>query len=332
MQVARLLDLGSSNQLPEQFLQLADIPDEMNQELHKSSDGFTFFDSMTNDTKKRVLDRPHDRSSLRFSRDATHIIAELVVAHDQVLSALISQSAQLGADAWVDHEASWAETENINCQISRAIMHYEKSLNAAYRRAQNVQTHHSAQGRISKQRSDAENQSLAVHTECLVAHELMNRGRAIEAWQHAKLEANAERERGDWLSEGAQHAVSVRAAQVIERARQARILVRLQHSLRIVCAEHCHAALAYKVHKSSCSADALVVSQLQILRVREQLRNEGHKRRSLHELEINYFRVEIRRLLADRESKIERNYLLLAVASARLECDYVPGCVPNHLK
>ena len=283
---------------------------------------------MTAEVNTTASQPSRDASSPNLSRGATYIIAGIVVAHDEALGALISQSAKLGADAWVDHEANLAKIENINCQISRTIAQRENTLNTANRRTQNTQTQHNVHMRISKQQNN-ENQALTVHTECLVdaTHELTNRSRAIEAWQHAKLEANAEHERGDWLAEGSQHAVSMRATQIIERARQARVLVKLQHSLRVVCGEHCHALLAFKVHKSASTANAVVVTQLKIVRVREQLRDEGHKRRLLHKLELDSFRAETRRLLGDRESKIERSYLLLAVASVRLECDYVPSCV-----
>lgn len=266
--------------------------------------------------------------SLKHSRDATDIIAESILAHNQVLSALLAQSARLGADAWVDHETQRAETESGHATLSQAVIQRDNALEGANRRAQNALTRQTST-RLSKQRIDEESQVPNSYKKYLadIASELIQRDRAVEAWQNAKLEANAERERGIWLSKGAHYAVSVRAAQVVERARQARALVRLQHSLHIACAEHRRAAMTYGAYKSTRAADAMLLSQLAVVRLREQLREEGRQRRLLHEEELSSFRAEVRRLLGDQEAKLERALLLSAVKSARVECDNAPGCV-----
>jgi hypothetical protein len=91
--------------------------------------------------------------------------------------------------------------------------------------------------------------------------------------------------------------------------------------------EHCRATVAYELLREKSMADAMTVSQLKIVALREELCQEGRRRRFLHETELRFFRADVRRLLRDQEAKDERSALLTAVANARLECDNVPACV-----
>lgn len=320
-----MLDFGSNNQLAEQFSQQLDIPDDAQDQ--PPNDGFTFFDSMSACTA--VIDtRRETNLSFKCAQNASDIIKELMLTHNQVLSALLTQSAQLGADAWVDHETQRAKIEESIVKLSQTVLQRDNALEGAQRRAQNASTRHKS-ARVSKQRVDAEIQVPNSHKKYLadIGSEMIQRDRAVEAWQNAKVEANAERERGIWLSKGAQYAVSVRAAHIVERARQARTLVRLQHSLQIASVEHRRAILTYGANQSTPAADTMLVSQLAVVRLREQLREEGRQRRLLHEGELCSFRAEIRRLLEDQEAKLERTVLLFAARIARVECDNVLNCV-----
>ena len=324
IQIARLLDLGIMNHLPEQILQLSDIPREVNRDQLMSNGGFTFFDDVSNKKISKIVSAGF-RGRNTYLRNAAEIIAEDTVAHDKILGAMIAQSAQRGADAWINHETHQAEIGLCTAELGERLTRCDRALEDAMRQTQNALNQHNQSLRVSKQRNGAEGSLLLLYRQCLAhsSHMVIKRGRALEALQCSNLEAEAERERGAWLSMGAQHAVSMRAAQVIERARQARALVRLQDSLHAACAEHRQAALVHSVHKTVSSVNLVRITELGIVRVREQLREEGRQRKFLHEKELSFFQMETRRLRGDEEARLERDALLFAVADARCECDHV---------
>ena len=308
--------------MPEQFAALVDIPEKTSR-ADAPNDAFTFFDFMSS--------IPQDSTPLQHKSascptwDAAQVIKETVSAHDQILNALISRSAQLSAELWVEHGALTAKMGRTETELNQAYLRQEGVLDAANRQAQIAQTRLDALLRGSKQRDDAEkNASLTLEGYLAdVARESTIRNRAIEAWQQVNVEITAECKRGHWLATCAQVAVSIRAAHIVERARQARVLVKLQTCLHIACEEHRRAILAHEISQDASVSDSLAAAQLKLVSLREQLCKEGYRRRLLQERELEFFRLEMRRLSWDLEAKLERSALLSAVATARLECDNV---------
>ena len=330
-QIARILDLGSKNHLPQQLVYLADIPGETTNRS-TLNDGFSFFEAMSTRPKMKVTQIKPD-FQVQDRCNAVEVITEVVLAHNEVLSALLTQSAQLGAEAWTHHETRQIETELNAARLHKMKTQHDHALEDAVRRTQSALNRYNQSLRIS--RNEGENQALKIYEKCLAdgAREMTRRDCTVEAWQHEKLEADAERERGCWLSLGAQHAVSMRAMQVVERARQARELVRLQHALRKAFAEHRQADLNCQAHESISLTNMMHMAELSIVRLREQFREIGRQRKLLHAEELLCFQIEIRRLLSDKENSLERRALLIAIANARAECDHATRlCLTKDLR
>jgi hypothetical protein len=266
--------------------------------------------------RKANEQKPLDFKLSSHGLEAHIILRESIAAHECVINALIADSADLSASAWVDHKASWTEISLETKRLGDVAAHHESVLNIAIRREQQATALESDSNLQDRTATQAAN--LQSPTRQVVHHR-----RAVEALEQARLEIKAEHERGAWLLKRARHTLVVRAAKIVERARQARTLNWLQHCLKITCIEYKHACVAYNTHKNAFTSQRVMSSKLRALNVRSELQQQGQNRRSTEEMGLSFFRSEVRRLLADRESKIERIALLNSVAHARQECDDV---------
>mmetsp|Transcript_4719 Transcript_4719/g.15029 ORF Transcript_4719/g.15029 Transcript_4719/m.15029 type:complete len:318 (+) Transcript_4719:626-1579(+) len=268
------------------------------------------------------------------SGEAQFLLMESIAAHECILAALLASSAQLSANAWTKHKEFWAEIQVKKECLSGTVLHEESLLDAAKRRAQDVQVQFASSECAASQQDQVDTQAIISCKECCehANRKMVHRFRALEALEEAKLEAEAEREHGKWLSEGARHAVVVRATTIVDRARQARTLVWLQRCLQITRTEYADACLAHGVEQSASTTNRMMISKARALKVHKELREQGRKRHSLQENEVLFFRSEIRRLLVDQDSEKERVCLLSSIANARMECDHVSSHSESHVK
>lgn len=242
--------------------------------------------------------------------DPGEILAEYTSAHDYLLNCLLAQAAQLCAEAWTNHKAERTkldqEAHQCDFYAGRRSDQDKPSISVSHHRDLESRSSQSKMTRVGN-----------------IANMPTWRDLVKEAWLQAKFEASAECERGSWLSSCALRAVSVRACHVVERARQARALIKLQHSLRVCCARHNQAVAAYRSNQSDVNKQFLLYSQLAVMQICENLRERGHQRRLLQEEELSCVRSELSRLRRDRESKIEQQTLRAAVKNAQTERNHV---------
>ena len=232
-------------------------------------------------------------------------------AHEFILDSLLTRASQLGADAWIDHEAQRINVELWSYKLSKHSKH--SSHDDSDKNFSFV---------LNSKVAEMERKDVHIHIGNLFSDSI-KRNIKIEALRQVELELVAERQRGDWISNGAQHAVSVRARQVVERAYQARKLVQLQHALRVCCAEKHKAAIVHQSHQSKSNTESLLFSKLAVTRVCENLREQGRRRRIWQEQEVSFFRAEIKRLLWDQDATNQRHAARIAIDEARVDRDNV---------
>ncbi len=243
-------------------------------------------------------------------------------AHDFIVDSLLTRASQLGADAWIDHEAKRINVELWSYKLNKHLKHHSHDDS----KDKNISLV------LNSKLVEMERKDIHIHVGNLFSDSI-KRDVKIEALQHVELELVAERQRGDWISNGAQHAVSVRARQVVERAYQARKLVQLQHALRVCCAERHKAAVVHQSHQSKSNTESLFFSKLAVTRVCENLREQGVRRRFWQEQEVSFFRAEIKRLLWDQDATNQRLAARIAIDEAREDRDNVlnPCFLPMEL-
>jgi len=315
--MATFLETGNHDKLSGQFRQLVDIPEgqyyaKLKQDSVKS--------------KQAICQFQGENEASTAAHNQQFALTKSVLAHDGILNTLLTQLSQLGSEAWIEHEATWAKVVQEQKVLGDAVHFHANQLDIAERSLEEAEVKSNAL-ESTKQTNCDESFTLSKGSHEDVTCELVRHRRALEAHKHAKLEADAEHERRDWLLSATRCAVSVRAIQIVERARQARALVWLQHRLKIACSEDYHVKELYSMHETVPTFESMSTLELRLLSIRERLREEGGRRRQLQEMELRLCRFEIKRLLNDLDSKRERTALLEAVASARKECDDVMDCV-----
>lgn len=326
-EIAKLLNLGSENQLAEQIALLSTNEEQVEDET-ETDETPGCLESLCFEQQQSVAEA-FPLHGATTTHDATKLLEEAACAHDRVLQLLFERASELGTSAWRQHQAQLVHYEALHTSCNQIAALKEHALSELQREIQDLEKRIEAARRATGIQAAAEDSR--DHTtlrQCRTegARVRSDMLRLLERAAHAKNELDAERDRGEWLAANATHVATVRAAHVNERERQSRALIELQQSVYAVCREIIRAGNELQSGDATSALEVQAASRIAIVRLRERIREEGRRRRWLREEELAFFRSDMRRLAEDAAAHNERTALLGMLIQAHDERDEVSAC------
>ena len=327
--IAELLELGTTNALPEQIRAL-----QGSEDAPKENDG-GFLENLFAEKKQQVLDEAEaerrepmmKKKRRRRRKTGAALLDEATSLHEKTLGWLMKEASELGLEAARDSDARLGDLEEQVDDVKRSGIKLKDAQKELHQRIRTLEMRLEAvgggaqafaeQNMLEQWRSDEERLK-------------NNHRRSLDDERKLSFEVDAERERGIWLEAQSRHVAVVRVAHDHERQRQAETVVQLQESLHTVFNEYRRASEELKFGGDRGVLERLAASRVALVSLREKLRNEGRRRRWLREDELAFFRYDVRRLAEDRAAQLERRMALAVVATARQGCANAHSAIDAH--